>query len=99
MIIQKKLQFPDKYTENQIHKVAMKTMIFPPDQRPNLMAYSLKGPNDSEVQGINCAIVELDKDILIVHTAVSLPLRGFIQFKDEEIEYIKKDEAQIDDHF
>lgn len=72
----------------------MKTMIFPPEARPIL--YVKIGPNDQEIQ---CNIVELDKDRIILLCAQSLPLRGKIKFKDQEIDFHKIEEAQLEDQF
>ncbi len=81
-----------KYAENQIHKEDMKTMIFPPKERPVLIAKSV--PDQTE---ITCHLVELGKDSVILHSSHTLPLRGTLKFKEEDIEFKKVEEAQVDD--
>ena len=72
----------------------MKTMIFPPDERPILYASLM--PGDQEVA---CSLVEIGKDSIILHSPIALPLRGKIKFKNELIEFKKLEEAQVDELF
>ncbi len=72
----------------------MKTMIFPPDERPILYASLM--PGDQEVA---CSLVEIGKDSIILHSPIALPLRGKIKFKNELIEFKKIEQAQVDELF